>query len=221
MQTLAAKGIVLKVRSCFDEFEWNDTPLFDDEEDEVNLDLNILSKVPDALAWVYQNCDADLLEDGEEIQADSSNFSIDDRMVGHLRLPSDVMRIISVRLSSWKYAPTGIISERSEAYKLQSDRYACGTWERPVAALVTVPGGRELELYSARTADDTLRYCLYLPVPGDLEEDGGTVSVPDILVPAFIYQVAALTLTAYREELATTFFSLAKERLGIEVEKEQ
>ena len=100
---------------------------------------------------------------------------------------------------------------------MQADPYACGTAEQPVVALIHTNNGKELEFYKAKTKEDKLKSFVYIPVPtDDLYTGSGDIQLADQLSDAFIYYVAGLTATTFREDVANDFFKVAKNLLGIE-----
>ena len=214
MKTYSIEQIIELVRIKYDEFGAHESEMVVFPE---SMDMNtiIASNVGTAYRFVVFNADLSMLE-GKTL-ADDSAFSIDQELVGHLPLPADFMRGVTARLSSWKSSPSSIIEESSTEYRKQADPYACGTAEYPVVALIHTNHGRELEFYKAKTKDDTLKSFVYIPAPTDDFYIGtGSIQVADQLSDAFIYYVAALTATTFREDVANDFFKVAKSLLGIE-----
>lgn len=183
--------------------------------DDFDMNAVIMSNVAAAYRFVMLNAESSLLE-GKQIK-DTDSFTIDDKMVGHIPLPDDFLRGITIRLSSWDSSASDIIEENSPEYRMQSDPYACGNHQHPVVALVHTVKGKELELYKARTRQDTLRSFVYVPL---LSEDAvyGTddIQIPEQLSEPLIYYIAALTATTFREDVANDFFKVARSLLGIE-----
>ena len=154
--------------------------------------------------------------EGKQLE-DGSAFTIDANLVGHLALPSDFLRGITSRLSSWQSSAKEIIEENSPEYRMQSDPYACGTPQQPVVALVFASKGKELEFYKANSGTDTLRSFVYVPSLSEAASSGlGNIEIPDQLTEPFIYYIAALTATTFREDVANDFFKVARSLLGIE-----
>lgn len=214
MKTYSIEQIIEQVRIKYDEFGVHESEMVVFPE---SIDMNtiIASNVGTAYRFVVFNADLSMLE-GKTL-ADDSAFSIDGELVGHLPLPDDFMRGVTARLSSWKSSPSSIIEESSTEYRKQADPYACGTAEYPVVALIHTNYGRELEFYKAKTKDDTLKSFVYIPAPpDDLHTGAGSIQVADQLSDAFIYYVAALTATTFREDVANDFFKVAKSLIGIE-----
>ena len=214
MKTYSIEQIIEQVRIKYDEFgsDGGEMVVFPDNMD---MDTIIASHVGAAYRFVMFNADLSMLE-GKTL-ADDSRFKIDDDMVGHLPLPDDFMRGVTLRLSSWKSSPSNIIEENSTEYRMQADPYACGTAEQPVVALIHTNNGKELEFYKAKTKEDKLKSFVYVPVPtDDLYTGSGDIQIADQLSDAFIYYVAGLTATTFREDVANDFFKVARSLIGLE-----
>ena len=214
MKTYSVEQIIEQVRIKYDEFGTDESEMIV-SPDNADMYTIIASNIAPAYRFVVFNADLSMLE-GKTVE-DNSSFSIDEELVGHLLLPSDFMRGVTARLSSWKSSPSNIIEENSSEYRMQADPYACGTTEHPVVALIHTNHGRELEFYKAKTKDDTLKSFVYIPAPpDDLHTGTGSILIADQLSDAFIYYVAALTATTFREDVANDFFKVAKNLIGIE-----
>jgi hypothetical protein len=76
-------------------------------------------------------------------------------------------------------------------------------------------------MYCAKTTSDTLLFhFVRRPVvsidttdPDYLDDD---ISVPTMLEASLVYQVAALTMVAFREDIASTLFGIAQKYLDTE-----
>lgn len=214
MKIYSIEQIIEQVRIIYDEFEADGCEMVVSPD---NMDMNtiIASNVGAAYRFVMFNADLSMLE-GKTL-ADDSGFMIDDELVGHLPLPDDFMRGVTLRLSSWKSSPSSIIEENSTEYRMQADPYACGTAEHPVVALIHTNKGKELEFYKAATKEDKLKSFVYIPIPtDDLYTGSGYIQIADQLSDAFIYYVAGLTATTFREDVANDFFKVARSLIGIE-----
>lgn len=221
--SLGVTDIVNRVRAVIDELAANDSGFLTQSEDEANLTNVIKDKIGDALMWVLEHAPVEKL-DAESITGVGSyvsgSFSIDSTtLMGQAQLPTDVLRVVSARLSSWKQSPVPV-TERSDVYLMQSDDYAKGSWDRPVVAIVhrissgvTPTVQRWVELYSAKETSDTLHLLVYKkPVLTNIATNG--VDVPSVLEGAFIYYIAGLTMTAFKDDVASALFAIAKEHLG-------
>ena len=209
--------IVARVRSAIDELMPNQSQFLTGSTDEANLTDVIIDKIGYALQHVIKNAPQDMLDGSifEELTAQelSQDFAIenigtvaDPVLVGKLTLPQDLLRIVEARLSSWSHFP---IPEptTSQVYLMQQDKYARGSWDRPVNILTA----GTLEMYCAKTDADTLRFVFVRkPVIHEAtQQDPAYVDCPAKLEAAFIYQVAGLAMVAFREEVAESLFRIA------------
>lgn len=214
MKQYNTRQIIEAVRIKYDEHQPSDDEMIHIPDDS-DMNVIITSNIEAAYRFCVMSADSSMLE-GKPL-GNPESFSIDDNLVGHLILPADFLRGVTVRLSSWHSSSKEIIGENSPEYRMQSDPYACGTPQQPVTALVHTANGKELEFYKAKDTTDTLRSFVYLPLPSEDEiqsEEG--IQIPDQLAEPFIYYVAALTATTFREDIANDFFKVAKSLLGVE-----
>ncbi len=212
---MKVKEIVSRVRAAIDELTENEGALIEEPEDEQNLTKIIIDKIGYALQWVIESAPLERLDSSvfEGLSSsEAAGFSIDGvTLVGRLKLPSDLLHIVEARLSSWTHYPKPLPDTSPEAL-MQVDEYARGSWDRPVNIVTYDGGDKYLEMYCARTSDDTLKFT-FVRKPkhhdfdeNDMEED---VAVPTLLEASLIYQVAGLTMTAFREELAGPLFAIS------------
>lgn len=209
MKQYTIQQIMDEVRIKYDEISSNESDMIGTTDDS-DMDTIIKSCISEAYRFITVNADLSMLE-GKQLE--EADLSIDNDLVGHIRLPEDFLRGITFRLSSWNSSASDIITEDTPEYRMQSDPYACGTWQYPVAALVHTASGRELELYKARTKEDTLKSFVYIP---NWEQSEESINIPNQLSEAFIYYVAALTATTFREDVANDFFKVARSLIGLE-----
>lgn len=209
MKTIEVKDIINDVRVKLDEIGLNESEMAVEVEDNTNLDKVIKSCLPTAYNFVCENADASMLEG----KSGNAALTINSEMVGKITLPDDFLRLINVRLSSWNSSFSKIITEDSPEYRMQSNRWLCGSPECPIAAIIHSTSGRELELYKASSSNDSLRSFMYIPIYDGISE---TLEVSDQIYEAFIYYAAGLTLTTFREELSENMFAIAKGLLNME-----
>ena len=211
MKTYSVEQIIEQVRIKYDEFGTDESEMIV-SPDNVDMDTIIASNIGAAYHFVMMGADLSMLE-GQNLKVDDDSLEIDKDLVGHIKLPDDFLRVVTVRLSSWKSSPANVITEGMPEYRMQSDPYACGTFQYPVMAIVNSVEGRFLELYKARTQEDTLKSFAYVP---SCSSRNNEVNIPDMLSDAFIYYVAGLTATTFREDVANDFIKVAKGLIGIE-----
>ena len=209
MKKFSVQDIVNLVRIKYDEIGLNESEMIKDSDDS-DIDTVIKSCIGDAYRIAVNAADTSMLE-GKQLEG--AELEIDGSLVGHVMLPEDFLRGVTARLDSWQSASSLIINEDTTEYRMQSDPYACGTYQHPVIALVHTANGRELEFYKARSKEDKLKSFVYMPTWNSSSE---SVDIPDQIAEAFIYYIAALTATTFREDVANDFFKVAKGLLGIE-----
>ena len=214
MRSYSAQAIIEQVRIKYDEQSCGNNEMIVCPDD-FDMETIIMSKISPAYRFVMLNADLSMLE-GKQIE-EEYKITIDDNLVGHLQLPKDFLRGITARLSSWDSSSSSIIEENSTEYRMQSDPYACGTYQQPVIAFVHTVKGKELEFYKAKSKEDELRSFVYVPLPPeDISIGAQELLIPDQLTEPFIYYVAALTATTFREDVANDFFKVARSLLGLE-----
>lgn len=230
MTTIAVSAIVSRVRSAIDELMVNDSNFLGQTADEENLTNVIIDKIGYALQYVIENAPLEKLDSSafETLTPTelANNFSLvnigtlqDPDYKGRLKLPTDLIRIIDARLSSWTHFPRPL-SDTSEEAIMQQDQYARGSWDRPVNILTYDGADRYLDMYCAKvgtgTGADTLKFT-FLRKPAVTHytpsDQSTNVSVPSLLEAALIYQIAGMAMTAFREDVATSLFAIAQKYL--------
>jgi hypothetical protein len=186
--------------------------LVPDDSDTLSQGELIQSRIVDAAKLILTDAPSELVEgvvltDGKVLwQSAHSAY------VGKVQLPSDLIRILSVRVSDW-IRPGKLISEDDDEYKLQSCRFGLrGNVERPVAAIVHTGGGRYLELYTSNTNDATLDLsCVKLP-----DISNGMIGLPQGLKDAIVYMTAYLVCVSLGDSsTAEGLLSVARNLAGI------
>ena len=209
------------MRSAIDELTANDSQHITSSGDVQNMDRIIVDKIGDALIHIYEEAPLGKLTDVfDKLSAQEvSLFSLDsDTLVAKITLPDNFLRFVSARLSSWSHYP---IPEdaTSPVAMMQQDQYAKGSWDRPVIIMSVSNKNRYLEMYCAKTSEDTLSFTFIRKptVPtvdvtstSSMEQD---IDVPAKLEAAYIYHVAALTEAAFREDIADALMAISQRYL--------
>lgn len=222
--------IVSRVRSAIDELMVNDSNFLTESEDEKNLTKVILDKIGYALQYVIENAPLEKLDSSafETLTPTelANNFSLVNigtqqhpDYKGRLKLPTDLIRIVDARLSSWAHFPRPLPDTSEEAI-MQQDEYARGSWDRPQNILTYDGADRYLDMYCAKTGSgtgaDTLKFTFIRKPSAEYydETDLSTdVSVPALLEASLIYQIAGMAMTAFREDVASSLFAIARSYL--------
>lgn len=186
--------------------------LVPDDSDTLSQGELIQSRIVDAAKLILTDAPSELVEgamltDGKVLWQSSHGA-----YVGKVQLPSDLIRILSVRVSDW-IRPGKLISEEDDEYKLQSCRFGLrGNVERPVAAIVHIGGERYMELYTSNTNDATLDLS-YVKLP-DISK--GMIGLPQGLKDAIVYMTAYLVCVSLGDSsTAEGLLSVAKNLAGI------
>ena len=222
---MTVQEIVTRVRAAIDELMQNDSQFLRQSTDEANLTSVIVDKIGYALQHLLEiapldKLDSDVFEEltPQELQ---SNFSIDSELVGRVKLPKDLLRIIEARLSSWSHFPIPV-SDTSQVYLMQQDKYARGSWDRPVNILTYIGADKTLEMYCANESSDRLNF-VFIRKPDmsniDTDHMSAEVDVPAGLEASLIYQIAGLSMVAFREDVAASLFAIAARYLDPEQTK--
>lgn len=137
-----------------------------------------------------------------------------DGYVGKMKIPTDFLRLVSIRMSDWKRSGRAI-SEEDEEYAEQQSEFAGirGNVSKPIAALVHGGDGLYLELYSSNSSEATLQQFTYVAMPTVSKE--GKIDLPEKLVDAIVYLTASLALESLgakeqSDELSKTAQALAE-----------
>lgn len=128
--------------------------------------------------------------------------------VGKMVLPTDMLRILSVKAGDWN-RPATIISESDDAYKYQNCKYGVsGNPERPIAAIVHTANGKSIELYTSKKQDATLAF-IYVQVPSITTEQ--KISLPSVLKDSILYMAGYLTCISLGDtDTASGFLGVAR-----------
>ena len=210
------KDVVDRVRKAIDEVSQGGTDFDNMTEDEANLTAIIVDKIPYALQHVVENApieklDSDMMKEFSAAQLEENVTRTADGVV-KVKLPFELLRIIEARLSSWSHFPEPVPAT-SQVYLMQQDTYARGSYDRPVNILTHEGTQRVLEMYCQKDSNDKLIFLfINKPVIGSIttENMNDPVAVPTLLEASFIYQVAALTMVAFREDIADTLFNISQ-----------
>lgn len=100
-----------------------------------------------------------------------------DNGVGNAELPTDFLRLVSVKVESWERKVTELISVTNPLYLLQQNPYTRGGYSKPIAAIVNGEGKKRIELYSVSDEDE----CALLYIP-KLEADQVKSDISEYIV---------------------------------------
>lgn len=104
----------------------------------------------------------------------------------------DFLRIGAIVCKSLQRPITEVYHEQSAMGKRQHNRFLMGREAKPVAIMTYTAGGREIQCYSVATSENiaaTDVHASYVEKPAI--EGTGPISIPDLLIPALEWLVAA------------------------------
>lgn len=227
--------IIKAVRWCIDEESNNNSSMADviDEKDDSYMDNIIKSQIPDALHWIAITATASsvlssstvVTETEEKTETDSSAATASTakietfdsaRKIGIITMPSNVsvFNVNRVRANGWYKAVVPVEDTDDEALEMYDDS-ACGTVDRPIAAIMRVTP-LQILIQPMPTGDSKNVTISYVGIPTGTTTEAGSesVDVPEAFKSAFIHYLAFLLLSAYDDTKATQMYTIALQQLG-------
>lgn len=207
MVEYAVSYLVKEVKVLLDRNQESAGLLTPTDTDTLSQSELIQSKIVDAARIILTDAPEDMVEGTACTNAvtwtDSNGF-----YVGKMVLPTDMLRILSVKAEGWN-RPAEIISESDDAYKYQNSKYGVrGNPERPIAAIVHTANGKSIELYTSTKQDATLAF-IYVQVPSITTEQ--KISLPSVLKDAILYMAGYLTCISLGDtDTASGFLGVAR-----------
>lgn len=199
------------VRVVIDENRNDDSLFTEADQDTLDLDEIIVSKIEEAARVVARDAPLPLLDGGKPI---TSGIRIDDEGRGLIFLPDDFLRLLVFRMSDWERPVYNAITESSPEYRRQYSRYKGlrGTPQKPVVAIVMRQQGQALEFWACKSKKATLDQGRYYPLP-TVDRDGG-IDIAERIYRSVVYEAGALTLSTLRQtDAATVMSNIGKELL--------
>lgn len=247
---MTVANIIKAVRWCIDEEAVNAASLdgasaydFDGgTHTDIGLMNNIIrNKIPDALRWVCLYAPANMLggtdetgqatgilvdaELSDQVTTDNGVELINATYCMKLKMPSNFIKLVRVRVEGWHKAIKETISEDSEEYlQLFDENGATATEDRPVAVLVEKEQS-VIELWPDITAGTFYVEVTFATAKVDnvIYTDNNTekVAVPPQVKTAFIYYLAFLLLSAYDDSRSVRMMEIARMNLGLTTDKQR
>lgn len=189
MVEYAVSDLVKEVKVLLDRNQESVGLLSPSDSDTLSQAELIESKIVDAARIILSDAPEDMVEGTSYTNAvtwtDSNGY-----YVGKMVLPTDILRILSVKADGWN-RPAEIISESDDAYKYQNCKYGVrGNPERPISAIVNTANGKSIELYTSKKKDAKLAF-IYVKVPSITTEK--KISFPSVLKDSILYMAGYLT----------------------------
>lgn len=205
MVEYAVSDLVKEVKVLLDRNQESAGLLAPSDSDTLSQAELIESKIVDAARII--------LSDAPEVEGTSCKNAVtwtdsNGYYVGKMVLPTDMLRILSVKAEGWN-RPATIISESDDAYKYQNCKYGVrGNPERPIAAIVHTDNGKSIELYTSKKQDATLAF-VYVQVPSITTEQ--KISLPSVLKDSILYMAGYLTCISLGDtDTASGFLGVAR-----------
>lgn len=205
MVEYAVSDLVKEVKVLLDRNQESAGLLAPSDSDTLSQAELIESKIVDAARII--------LSDAPEVEGTSCTNAVtwtdsNGYYVGKMVLPTDMLRILSVKAEGWN-RPAEIIPESDDAYKYQNCKYGVrGNPERPIAAIVHTANGKSIELYTSKKQDATLAF-IYVQVPSITTEQ--KISLPSVLKDSILYMAGYLTCISLGDtDTASGFLGVAR-----------
>lgn len=207
MEGYAVSDLVKEVKVLLDRNQESAGLLAPSDSDTLSQAELIESKIVDAARIILSDAPEDMVE-GTSCTNSVTWTDNNGYYVGNMVLPTDMLRILSVKAEGWK-RPAEIISESDDAYKYQNCKYGVrGNPERPIAAIVHTANGKSIELYTSKKNDATLAF-IYVQVPSITTEQ--KISLPSVLKDAILYMAGYLTCISLGDnDTASGFLGVAR-----------
>lgn len=207
MVEYAVSDLVKDVKVLLDRNQESAGLLAPSDSDTLSQAELIESKIVDAARIILSEAPEDMVEGtactNEVTWTDSNGY-----YVGKMVLPTDMLRILSVKAEGWN-RPAEIISESDDAYKYQNCKYGVrGNPERPIGAIVHTANGKSIELYTSTKKDATLAF-IYVQIPSITTEQ--KISLPSVLKDSILYMDGYLTCVSLGDtDTASGFLGVAR-----------
>ena len=203
----AVSDLVKEVKVLLDRNQESAGLLAPSDSDTLSQAELIESKIVDAARIILSDAPEDMVEGTSYTNAvtwtDSNGY-----YVGNMVLPTDMLRILSVKADDWN-RPAEIISDGDDAYKYQNCKYGVrGNPERPIAAIVNTAKGKSIELYTSKKNNATLAF-IYVKVPSITTEQ--KISLPSVLKDSILYMAGYLTCISLGDtDTASKFIDVSR-----------
>lgn len=207
MVEYAVSDLVKEVKVLLDRNQESAGLLAPSDSDTLSQAELIESKIVDAARIILSDAPEDMVE-GTSCTNDVTWTDNNGYYAGNMVLPTDMLRILSVKAEGWN-RPAEIISESDDVYKYQNCKYGVrGNPERPIAAIVHTANGKSIELYTSKKQDATLAF-IYVQVPSITTEQ--KISLPSVLKDAILYMAGYLTCISLGDtDTASGFLGVAR-----------
>ena len=215
MRTVQITDLIKDVKIILNENIQND-PILLEDANQIELDELITGRIVDAVRSIHEAAPSDMLDDGLDIPGAITMYggTGDHDGTGYVALPADFMRLVIFKLTAWKRPVVLAIADTDPKYPMQKSRFLGirGGVDKPVCAITTGVEGKILEFFSVAPGaiTPTKEKAKYLPLP---KIETGTILVCNKLYTSVLYECAALVSLTFKDEIAKSFFEIAKSYL--------
>lgn len=216
MRTVQVSDLIRDVKIILNENIQND-PILAVDLNQIELEELINGRIVDAVRSIHEAAPSEMLDDGLDITGTVVTYggtgAGDHDGTGYVPLPDDFMRLVIFKLATWKRPVVMAISDTDPRYPMQKSRFlgVRGGTDKPVCAITTGIDGKILEFFSVAPGSIvTVEKAKYLPLP---KIENETILVCNKLYTSIIYECAALVSLTFKDEIAKSFFEIAKSYL--------
>jgi len=215
MEVCSKDKLMQDIRIALDENMSSEALAALPDVDTLSHDDIIASKIEDAALAVVMAAPVEKLSDVSESLTGTLSISAGERHIGTMQLPTNFVRLVRFKLSSWSHAIFKALQPSTSLYEqAHSEFNVFGTKERPVVFLVPETSGMKLECFCASSIHDTLDGCLYVRRPKMVDSN---ISIGEHLYRPTVYYAAYLTALEIKDaDAAAALQATAKEMLGVE-----
>lgn len=156
--------IIKDVRTAIDENSTSEQLSEIEDQDTLSVDQIIRSKIIESMRSVSMVSPLHLLEPtngASPIIWDANN------PYGKIKLSDKFIRLVSFKMSDWRYAISQLITTDSPLYEQQHSSYEGirGNADRPIGVLVSEPDGKYIEFFSCKSKSATVSKLSYIEIP--------------------------------------------------------
>jgi len=217
MRTVQVTDLVRDVKIILNENIQND-PILTADLNQIELEELINGRIVDAVRSIHEAAPSEMLDDGLDItglvQTYGGTGAGDHDGTGYVPLTDDFMRLVIFKLATWKRPVVMAIADTDPKYPMQKSRFlgVRGGVDKPICAITTGNSGKILEFFSVApgTVAPVIEKAKYLPLP---KIDNGAILVCTKLYTPIMYECAALVSLTFKDEIAKSFFEIAKSYL--------
>jgi len=208
--------IIGDVRIVLDEDRSGEPLLESGDEEALNLEELIRSKIEEGIDAVHSMAPSRMLDTGHAFGGDETLYW-GELESGWVMLPDDWLRLVVFEMSDWERPVYDAIAADTPRARQTRSRVKAlrGTAQRPVCVLGVRPEGKVLEFYSCKSRAARVTRGVYIP-RAEIDDHGG-VEVGEQCYRAAVYNIGALVMAVQGEaERSASLQAKAFGELGIQ-----